>query len=111
MRKYLSIIIAVIIFAALSVVEATAQIPEAPALNAEEVALVIRDSDNAHQVAKAALDAIGCMLTALSEEVEWTAEDCAKRLRVDLEGLSQEHRLLHPRIVQMLTAKLEERQS
>jgi len=103
MRKYLSIIIAIIIFTALSVVEATAQEIH---FNAEESELVLRDSENAHLVAKASLDAIGCMLQALKEEVDWTAQECAERLARDLQGLSQEHRLLHPRIKALIAEKL-----
>ena len=113
MRNWKSMLFAALIFGTLSFCSsvASAQMPEAPALTAEEATLVIRDSDNAHQVAKRSLDAIGCMLTALQGGVDYTAQDCAERLAEDLAGLSQEHYLLHPRIVSLIAGKLAERQS
>ncbi len=81
------------------------------ALNKEEVRLLIRDSDNAHLVAKAALGSVACMLESLSGNAEWTPQQCAERLEVLLKDYGQEHLILHPMVLRMLKAKMEQRSS
>ena len=104
MRRHFSILFAIAIFTALSLFARPAQ-AQAVALDSAEVALLLRDSDNAHKVAKASLDAIGCIITAITEEVEWTPQQCAARLEEVLLNYGQEHRLLHPRVIDMLKEK------
>ena len=106
MKNWKSMLFALLIFAALFSMEAKAQ---APALNAEEVALLIRDSDNAHNVAKAALDAVGCLISA--PQNDWTPEDCMNVLRPIIADYGQEHMLLHPRVLNMILRKMEQRSS
>ena len=99
MRKYFSILFAVAIFAALSIF---ARPVRAQAMDSTEVALVLRDSQNAHDVAHLALNTVTCVLTALQEEVDWTPLDCAERFNKEAFGLSQEHRFLHPAVKELL---------
>ena len=106
MRNWKSMLFAVLIFTALSAYKAQAQ---APALTSEEATLVLRDSDNAHKVAKSALDAVGCILSA--PENEWTPQDCMSVLQPILDNYGQEHMLLHPRVVNMIREKMSQRDS
>ena len=92
-------------------VTASAQVPQAPALTAKQSTLVFRDSDNAHQVARLALDAIGCMITATEEGNDWTAEQCVATLRGVLQDYGQEHRLLHPKVEEIFKAGKTQRSS
>jgi len=112
-RKYFSILFALAIFATLSLYssKAEAQVQQIPALTAEEATLIYRDSDNAHQVAKAALATVSCMLAALQEGADWTQQDCVDRLRPVLDNFGQEHQLLHPRVNAMLAQKMTQRDS
>lgn len=90
---------------------ASAQMVQYFALDSAEVSLLIRDSDNAHLVAKAALGAVACVLEALSGNAEWTPQECAERLEVILKDYGQEHLILHPMVIRMLKAKLDQRRS
>ena len=107
MKNWKSMLFALLIFAALFSMKAEAQ-NFAP-LDSTEVALLVRDSDNAHKVAKVALDAIGCMLSA--EANEWTLQDCMDTLRPILNNYGQEHMLLHPRVLRILQNSLNRRDS
>jgi hypothetical protein len=111
-NKHFSIIFAIAIFAGLSCYASQAEAQEiAPALTGAETALVLRDSDNAHKVATAALGAVGCILESLSGNAEWTPQECAERLEVILKDYGQEHKLLHPTVLRMLKEALERRTS
>lgn len=75
-------------------------------LDSTEVRLLIRDSDNAHEVAKAALGAVACILESISGNAEWTPQECGEKLEVILKDYGQEHMILHPMVFRMLQAKL-----
>lgn len=74
-------------------------------LSAEETELVLRDSQNAHEVAKLALDGVACILGALEEGADWTVQDCLRGLKEAIAPLGQEHMLLHPKVKALLQAK------
>ena len=99
MRKHFSIIFAVIIFAALSIF---ARPVRAQAMDSTEVALVLRDSKNAHEAARLALNTVACVLVAVKGEVDWTPLDCAERFNEVAAGLSEEHNLLHQQVTELL---------
>ena len=80
-------------------------------LDSAETRLVLRDSDNAHFVAQAALNTVACIMQSFAPAADWTPEDCIGRLDAVLENYGQEHRLLHPRVEKMLLGKAEEKQS
>ncbi len=106
MKNWKSMLFALLIFAALFTVEGRAQ--EGVALDSTEVAMLLRDSDNAHKVARAALGAVSCILGSLSGTVEGTPQGCAKQLEMVLEEYGQEHLVLHPMVLQMLQRRLAE---
>lgn len=113
-NKHFSILFAIAIFAGLFFYASKSAAQEAtvaPALTGAEVALVLRDSDNAHKVATAALGAVGCILESLAGNAEWTPEECSEKLEVVLKDYGQEHRFLHPRVLQMLNEALNRRRS
>ena len=99
MKKHFSIIFAIIIFAALSIF---ARPVRAQAMDSTEVALILLDSQNAHDAAGLALEAVACVLQAVQEEVEWTPRDCAEAFNKAAFGLGQEHRFLHPKVERLL---------
>ena len=100
-RKHFSIIFAIIIFTALSIFARPVRAQEI-LIDSTEVALILKDSKNAHEVAHLALNTVACVLQALTEESDWTPEDCAVRFNKEAFGLSQEHRILHPKVVDLL---------
>ena len=99
--KNFSILFAALVFAALSLYSSKAEAQDI-SIDSTEVALILRDSKNAHEVAHLALNTVACVLEALKEEVEWTPLDCAERFNKEAFGLSQEHRIIHPQVVKLL---------
>ena len=98
-RKHFSIIFAVIVFAALSIFATPVR---AQAMDSTEVALILRDSENAHMTARLAIDAVECIVATLVQEVAWTPQDCMDRFLKEMVGLNQEHQLLAPRMKELL---------
>lgn len=108
MKNWKSILFAVLIFAALSTMDAKAQ---GITLDSAQVRLVLRDSENAHAVATAALGAVGCILQSLSGNAQWTPQECAERLEQVIDEYAQEHLVLHPMVAHMLQGKMSEKGS
>ena len=108
MKNWKSILFAVLIFTALSVYEAQAQ---DLALDSRQVKMLLRDSNNAHAVATAALGAVGCILESLAGNAEWTPQECAERLEVVIDEYAQEHLVLHPMVAHMIEGKITEKAS
>ena len=108
MKNWKSILFAVLIFTSLSAYEAQAQ---GVALDSAQVRLILRDSENAHAVATAALGAVGCILASLSGTAEWSPQECAERLEAVIDKYAQEHLVLHPMVVHMLKGKMAQKAS
>ncbi len=96
-----------LLFVTIPVTAASAQVPLTP----EETQLVLKDSQNAHQVAKLTLDTVGCIMVALEQEVDWTPAECLATLRSRLTPLGLEHELLHPKVTRLIQRKMTTKRS